>query len=75
MSDEIKFWLTFLLGGGILATVVGIFVRIGEVRQWMRTTDKEVASHGSLLQQLESRLSNLAGQIKGFLAKIGGGGE
>lgn len=50
---------------GILSAVWKIANRVGAVEQWMRTTDKEVGSQGSLLQQLTSKVSEIAGWMKG----------
>lgn len=50
---------------GILAAVWKIASRVGGIEQWIKTTDKEVSSHGSLLQQLVKQLAEFSGWMKG----------
>jgi len=54
--------LTSLMSIGGLVLMVKIFVQIGEWRQWVKTIDKEVSSHGTMLQQLTSTVNRILGR-------------
>lgn len=49
---------------GIFGISARILMRIGALDQWMRTTDKEVSSHGTLLQQLTATVNRLLGRAE-----------
>lgn len=50
---------------GILGVLWKIASRIGAVEQWIRTTDVQVKAQGGMLQQLTSKVSEIAGWMKG----------
>jgi len=49
----------------LIALVWKIGSRVGGIEQWIKTTDKEVSSHGSMLQQLTAKVSEIFGWIRG----------
>lgn len=53
----------FLLGSGILVYIIKISKSIGSYEKWMATIDKEVSSHGVMLQQINKDMSFLKGRF------------
>lgn len=62
--DALFKFVSTVVSLGSLTVLVKIFVRIGAAEQWIKTTDKEVASHGSMLQQLTKSVSRIEGRME-----------
>jgi len=54
-----------LLTCGILAVLWRIGVQLGIWKEWVRTTDKELSSQGTMVQQLTHDMAKLLGREEG----------
>jgi hypothetical protein len=63
--------INIILSSGLLAFTARIFIRIGELKQWQATIDKEVASHGAMLQQLTMGQARMEGRLEDGSKKLG----
>jgi hypothetical protein len=56
--------LTLVVSTGIFGLVGRILFAIGALSKWQQTIDKEVTSHGSMLQQLTSSVARILGRLE-----------
>jgi hypothetical protein len=56
---------SLVIGSGLLGLVGRILIVIGRWQQWGVTIDKEVTSHGRMLQQQQGILGRILGRLEG----------
>lgn len=56
--------ISVLFSLGIFGIMVKVSIQIGNWQQWVKTIDKEVASHGTMLQQVTVAVSRIEGRME-----------
>jgi hypothetical protein len=64
LFDAVYKAVSGLLTVGVVVLLAKIMIQIGSWKEWVKSTDKEMTSHGSMLQQLTAAVNRILGRLE-----------